>query len=119
LHLYQGTSEQFIADAVQARLANQLAERFFQEFRYRPAPSEVMSWRNSAKARTGKAQIDDILDASRVSVFFIDDLQVVRPGEVGSTDMIREAAAKRSLEVREFELTAQFRRTAPTRSSSG
>ncbi len=62
-----------------------------------------------AKARTGKAQIDDILDASRVSVFFIDDLQVVRPGEVGSTDMIREAAAKRSLEVREFELTAQFR----------
>ena len=62
-----------------------------------------------AKARTGKAQIDDILDASRVSVFFIDDLQVVRPGEVGSTDLIREAAAKRSLEVREFELEAQFR----------
>ncbi len=62
-----------------------------------------------AKARNGKAQIDDILDASRVSVFFIDDLQVVRPGEVGSTDLIREAAAMRSLEVREFELTAQFR----------
>ncbi len=62
-----------------------------------------------AKARTGKAQIDDILDASRVTVFFIDDLQVVRPGEVGSTDLIREAAAKRSLEVREFELQAQFR----------
>ena len=62
-----------------------------------------------AKARTGKAQIDDILDASRVTVFFIDDLQVVRPGEVGSTDLIRESAAKRGLEVREFELTAQFR----------
>jgi hypothetical protein len=62
-----------------------------------------------AKARTGNAQIDDILDASRVSVFFIDDLQVVRPGEVGSTDLIREAAAKRSLEVREYELQAQFR----------
>ena len=62
-----------------------------------------------AKARTGKAQIDDILDASRVTVFFIDDMQVVRPGEVGSTDLIREAAAKRSLEVREYELQAQFR----------
>jgi DUF2075 family protein len=62
-----------------------------------------------ATKRSGKAQIDDILDATRVSVFFIDDLQVVRPGEVGSTDMIREAAAKRSLEVREFELEAQFR----------
>ncbi len=62
-----------------------------------------------AKARTGKAQIDDILDASRVSVFFIDDLQVVRPGEVGSTELIRESAAKRGLELREFKLEAQFR----------
>jgi uncharacterized protein len=62
-----------------------------------------------AKARTGKAQIDDILDSTRVSVFFIDDLQVVRPGEVGSTDLLRESAAKRAIEVREFELQAQFR----------
>ncbi len=62
-----------------------------------------------AKARTGKSQIDDILDSSRVTVFFIDDLQVVRPGEVGSTDLIREAAAKRSIEVRDFKLEAQFR----------
>ena len=62
-----------------------------------------------AKARTGKAQIDDILDASRITVFFIDDLQVVRPGEVGSTDLIREVAAKRGVEVRDFKLEAQFR----------
>jgi hypothetical protein len=62
-----------------------------------------------AKARSGKAQIDDILDASRVSVFFIDDLQVVRPGEVGSTDLIRESAAKRGIELRGFKLEAQFR----------
>jgi uncharacterized protein len=62
-----------------------------------------------AKARTGKSQIDDILDSSRVTVFFIDDLQVVRPGEVGSTELIREEAAKRSIEVRDFKLEAQFR----------
>jgi hypothetical protein len=62
-----------------------------------------------AKARSGKVQIDDILDSTRTAVFFIDDLQVVRPGEVGSTDLIREAAAKRSMEIREFQLEAQFR----------
>jgi hypothetical protein len=62
-----------------------------------------------AKARTGKAQIDDILDASRTTVFFIDDLQVVRPGEVGSTDLIRASAAKRGIQVRDFKLEAQFR----------
>jgi DUF2075 family protein len=62
-----------------------------------------------ATKRTGKAQIDDILDAARSAVFFIDDLQVVRPGEVGSTAMIREAAGRRGIEVREFRLEAQFR----------
>ena len=36
MHLYQGTTQQFIGDATQARLANQLSERFFAEFRYRP-----------------------------------------------------------------------------------
>jgi hypothetical protein len=50
LHLYQGSTHQFIADATQARLANQLSDRFFDEFRYRPAPSEVTSWRNSRGA---------------------------------------------------------------------
>ena len=48
--LYQGTSQQFIADATQARLANQIAERFFHEFRYKPGPSEVRSWQNSLGA---------------------------------------------------------------------
>jgi hypothetical protein len=50
VYLYQGTSEQFIADAVQARLANQLAERFFQESRYKPGMSEVHAWQNSLGA---------------------------------------------------------------------
>ena len=34
MHLYQGTTQQIIADATQARLANQLSDRFFDEFRY-------------------------------------------------------------------------------------
>lgn len=59
--------------------------------------------------RTGKSQIDDLLDAGRVAVFFIDDLQVVRPEEVGSSELITQAAAARGIPVREFELEAQFR----------
>jgi hypothetical protein len=62
LHLYQGTSEQFIADAVQARLANQLADRLFEEFRYKPSPSEVMSWRNSLGAMANVLQLADLRD---------------------------------------------------------
>ncbi len=62
MHLYQGTSAQFIGDAVQARLANQLSDRFFEEFRYRPAPSEVTSWRNSLGAFAHVLQLGDFRD---------------------------------------------------------
>lgn len=41
MHLYQGSTQQFIGDATQARLAYLLADRFFDEFRYRPPQSEV------------------------------------------------------------------------------
>jgi uncharacterized protein len=61
------------------------------------------------KDRTGKPQIEEILDAGRVSVFFIDDRQVVRPGEVGSTELIRRAAGQREIPLREYPLEAQFR----------
>jgi hypothetical protein len=60
-------------------------------------------------SRTGKPQIEEIMDAGRVTVFLIDDRQVVRPGEVGSTELIRSTAGQRGVEVREFELEAQFR----------
>ncbi len=59
--------------------------------------------------RNGKPQIEEILDAGRISVFFIDDRQVVRPGEVGSTDLIRRAVGQRGIALREYPLEAQFR----------
>ncbi len=60
-------------------------------------------------ARSGKPQVDELLGASKVSVFFVDDLQVVRPGEVGSADLVREASAQAGRPLFEYELTAQFR----------
>ena len=43
-----------------------------------------------------------------MSVFFIDDLQVVRPGEIGSKDLIRTTPGNRSGGL-EYELDIQFR----------
>jgi DUF2075 family protein len=62
-----------------------------------------------AADRTNKPQIQELIDASKVSVFFIDDRQVVRPGEVGSSDLIREYAAKNHCDLHEHKLEAQFR----------
>ena len=59
--------------------------------------------------RSEISQITELLRAARVAVFFIDDLQIVRPGEVGSSALIREAAAEAGSSIKEFELEAQFR----------
>ncbi len=59
--------------------------------------------------RSGKAQIREILDASKVTVFFIDDRQGVRPNEIGSTAHIRKHAAHLNCELWEHELEVQFR----------
>ncbi len=58
---------------------------------------------------TGKLQIEEILNAGKVCVFFIDDLQVVKPDEIGSVAHIREHAKKFGANIIEFGLQAQFR----------
>jgi len=59
--------------------------------------------------RTNLPQIDELLRVSKVLVVFIDDLQGVRPGEVGNSALVREAAARGGATLMEFELEAQFR----------
>ena len=63
----------------------------------------------SSAQRSNKPQIQEILDAAKVSVFFIDDKQVVRPDEIGSSGFIREQAEKNGCRIFEYELEAQFR----------
>ena len=60
-------------------------------------------------SRSELAQVDELLNVAKVSVFLIDDMQVVRPGEVGSTQLITDAAEARGIRVVEHELEAQFR----------
>ena len=47
--------------------------------------------------------------AAKVSVFLIDDLQVVRPGEVGSAQLILDTAARLGIPTIEHELETYFR----------
>lgn len=63
----------------------------------------------SATRRTNLSQIDTIIRATKICVFFIDEKQAIRGAEIGSTNMIREAAAKYGAKVEECELKSQFR----------
>jgi hypothetical protein len=57
-------------------------------------------------------QIDDLIRPAKLTIFFIDEFQVVRPKEVGSVAMVKEAAKRFGADdknIAEFELKTQFR----------
>ncbi|MEW2255895.1 DUF2075 domain-containing protein [Streptomyces sp. NPDC047869] len=63
----------------------------------------------SAAHRTGKRQIDELIDVARVPVFLLDEHQVVRPGEMGTVEDIKAAAAARGVDCHVVPLESQFR----------
>ncbi len=62
-----------------------------------------------AAKRTDLPQIDTLIRASKIWVFFIDDMQPIRPKEIWKSDMIRESASRNWCIIEEIELKSQFR----------
>jgi uncharacterized protein len=62
--------------------------------------------------RSNLPQIDELLRVAKLNIFFIDENQIVRPLEIGSVALIKEAAERvgiKSEDIAEFELKTQFR----------
>ncbi|MFJ4691113.1 DUF2075 domain-containing protein [Streptomyces sp. NPDC088766] len=62
-----------------------------------------------AAHRTGRRQIDELIDVARVPVFLLDEHQVVRPGEMGTVEDVKAAAAAQGLDCHVVPLESQFR----------
>lgn len=62
-----------------------------------------------AQFRTGRPQVQELLEAARVPVFLLDEHQVVRPGEMGTVEDIAEHAAAQGIHVERITLDEQFR----------
>ncbi|MFF9276014.1 DUF2075 domain-containing protein [Streptomyces griseosporeus] len=56
-----------------------------------------------------KPQVDELLDASRLTVFFLDEGQTVRPQEVGSAELVEDAAQRYGARLVRYRLREQFR----------
>ncbi|MFD4114131.1 DUF2075 domain-containing protein [Streptomyces niveus] len=54
-------------------------------------------------------QVDELLDASRLTVFFMDEGQSVRPNEVGTVGLIEDAAERYNAQLLPYGLREQFR----------
>lgn len=75
---------------------------------HRIRETSVSRW-TRAEHRTGKPQVEELLDAARVPIFLLDEFQVVRPGEQGTVEDIEKHAANRGIGVVKIDLNAQFR----------
>ncbi|MEU1449133.1 SAV_2336 N-terminal domain-related protein [Streptomyces mirabilis] len=97
--------------------------RYFNSFMEEPANSlgvlicdEAHRIRETSATRytrpsslTGRPQIDELIDVAKVSVFLLDEWQVVRPGEIGSVAEIVRVAENKGVPVRVVSLDSQFR----------
>jgi len=62
--------------------------------------------------RNDKFQIDELLSVAQLCVFLIDEQQIIRPKEIGSVELIKDASLRNGIskeEIYEFELKTQFR----------
>ena len=68
---------------------------------------------NSVKRYEKKSeypQIEELIDVAKLSIFFVDEDQIIRPDEVGSISLIKETAKRLGIKtIEEFELKTQFR----------
>jgi len=62
--------------------------------------------------RTGRPQIEELIQSAKLSVFFIDEHQIVRPNEIGNVSLIKDSARKLGVNeenIYEYGLETQFR----------
>jgi DUF2075 family protein/DNA replication protein DnaC len=57
----------------------------------------------------GENQIIDIINSTKVTIFFVDENQIIRPEDIGSLTEIKRVAKMLGADIYESELTAQFR----------
>ena len=71
---------------------------------------ETSDFRWTKKEERGRSrQIDELLDAAKVSVFLLDEHQYMRPDEIGDSRLVIDATGKRGIPLRQYDLSVQFR----------
>ncbi len=59
--------------------------------------------------RTDMPQVEQLIRCAKTSIFFIDDKQIIRGAEIGSTKLIKETAKRLGRKIEEINLKSQFR----------
>ena len=67
------------------------------------------TFRTAKAKRSDRPQVRELMEAAKVSVFFLDENQFVRPDEIGTSALVEQAAKELGARFRAYDLAAQFR----------
>ena len=67
-----------------------------------------MRWTPKTK-RADRSQVQEMLDAAKVTVFLLDENQFMRPDEIGTSALIHEATSACDVKLSAYDLQTQFR----------
>jgi DUF2075 family protein len=76
---------------------------------HRIRETSVNRFTKAAQRQGARGQLEELVAAARVPVFLLDEHQVVKPGELGSVEIITAYARHRNLDVEVVSLHDQFR----------
>jgi DUF2075 family protein len=76
---------------------------------HRIRETSVNRFTRSAHRQSARSQLEELIAAARVPVFLLDEHQVVKPGELGSIEIITTFANRMNIEIDVVSLHDQFR----------
>lgn len=105
---FKGADDLFIWNMNTRNAAPQGLDLLLVDEAHRVRESSDTRW--TPKVERGKrTQVEELVAASKVTVFLLDENQFVRPDEVGSSDLIRAHLREHKIRFKEFDLATQFR----------
>jgi hypothetical protein len=105
---FRGAKDLFLWNMNLSKVPSQALDLLLVDEAHRIRKSSATRFTRSVD-RSGKAQVEELLDAAKIVVFLLDENQSVRPDEIGSSALVRSAAKGRGAVLREYDLRQQFR----------
>ncbi len=105
---FRGADNLFIWNMATRNAASQGLDLLLVDEAHRVRETSDTRWTPMVE-RNKRSQVEELIDAAKVTVFLLDENQFVRPDEVGSSELIRKHAKARKARIKEFDLAVQFR----------